>query len=134
MKICSRCKINKEFTEFVKDKNNKLGVKYECKACHSIAKKTVRGRYARYKEKSKRFNLLFSLTLEEFDNITQLSCFYCGEYNYNGKTNGIDRVDNNVGYVLGNCVPCCRFCNVSKSNFTQKEFIRKCKLIVEKNI
>ena len=27
---------------------------------------------------------------------------------------GIDRIDNNQGYTLINCAPCCKLCNFSK--------------------
>jgi 5-methylcytosine-specific restriction endonuclease McrA len=36
--------------------------------------------------------------------------------------NGIDRVDSSVGYVLSNCVPCCRVCNVAKSDMSSDAF------------
>lgn len=37
-------------------------------------------------------------------------------------TNGIDRVDNELGYVSGNCVSCCSKCNYGKHNHTLEEF------------
>ena len=33
MKTCRKCKIEKDFTEFTKDKQNKDGLKYTCKSC-----------------------------------------------------------------------------------------------------
>ena len=35
---------------------------------------------------------------------------------------GLDRVDNTVGYVNGNVVPCCGLCNKAKSNLAESEF------------
>ena len=35
---------------------------------------------------------------------------------------GIDRVNNNIGYVLNNCVSCCKFCNSAKLDRTLIEF------------
>lgn len=43
--------------------------------------------------------------------------------------NGIDRVDNSVGYVLSNCVPCCSTCNRMKGTMSSEEFKEKIKLI-----
>jgi hypothetical protein len=36
--------------------------------------------------------------------------------------NGIDRVNNNFGYLIDNCVTCCTNCNVAKMARTQEEF------------
>lgn len=37
--------------------------------------------------------------------------------------NGLDRVDSNLGYVAGNVVPCCRWCNQAKSSRPVGEFL-----------
>jgi hypothetical protein len=37
--------------------------------------------------------------------------------------NGIDRVDSSKGYVTDNVVPCCRDCNVAKSDLSKAEFL-----------
>jgi hypothetical protein len=42
-----------------------------------------------------------------------------GSYEYNG----IDRLNNNLGYCISNSVPCCRWCNYSKNNRTESEFL-----------
>ena len=66
---------------------------------------------------------LFDLTEEQFKNIIFRNCFYCNSKPSNraismGKGrvryNGVDRVDNAKGYVIENCVPCCRKCNNAK--------------------
>lgn len=59
-----------------------------------------------------------------------MECHYCGAPPANRiKTaaytlyyNGIDRVDNSLGYVPGNVVPCCIRCNTAKSDMTITEF------------
>lgn len=38
--------------------------------------------------------------------------------------NGIDRIDSNDGYVQGNVVPCCKYCNMAKMDRTQDEFLK----------
>jgi hypothetical protein len=76
-------------------------------------------------------NLAFDLSIEEFKNITQQNCFYCGvapfttrKYKNNHFTyNGIDRVDNSLGYSLENAVPCCKICNSAKSDRSYDDFI-----------
>lgn len=96
---------------------------------------------------AKRRGRIFTLRLEEFLNITSKPCHYCGIewsseypktiYKENGskknlagslklngfyRHNGIDRVDNSIGYVSDNCVPCCKFCNHAKLDMTVEEF------------
>lgn len=36
---------------------------------------------------------------------------------------GIDRKDNSIGYVPGNCLPCCRMCNNAKKDQTTEQFL-----------
>lgn len=89
--------------------------------------------YNNYKRKAKERNYEFNITLEEFKNITQKKCHYCGEPPSNecdrGYStgsfiyNGIDRVDNIKGYYIDNIVPCCKICNIAKRNMTVDEFL-----------
>lgn len=100
-----------------------------------------------YKRNAKFKKLEFNLTLSEFKNITQQICHYCGsipsniyrnpiskdivaDYVYNG----IDRVDNTKGYVLDNCVACCRTCNWAKGKKTQEEFYHWIKQLSKYNL
>lgn len=78
----------------------------------------------------------FTLSLEEFSNITKQNCYYCNsepvfperfknefkqrEIEY---FNGIDRIDSSKGYILDNCVPCCSICNRMKSDLNQEFFL-----------
>lgn len=76
--------------------------------------------------------LSFEITLDQFVDITKKNCWYCntepkqiarnkgnyGEYIYNG----VDRLDNTVGYILENCVPCCKICNNAKHAMPLYEF------------
>lgn len=85
-----------------------------------------------YKRAAEYRELLFDLSIDEFEYITQKPCYYCGiepkqttrdknsfgQYIYNG----IDRIDNSKGYILKNCVPCCGACNKAKLNMTIDEF------------
>lgn len=74
-------------------------------------------------------NLAWELSLEFFTKIVQQECFYCGQSPSTItkvgklKRNGIDRVDNTIGYLLDNCVPCCKQCNHAKCQLSKKEFL-----------
>ena len=90
--------------------------------------------YVAYKGNAKSRKIEFSLSKEEFRDITTQPCTYCGiepiqvwigtnkkcsPYLYNG----VDRVDNSQGYVSGNAVPCCKICNQAKHNMKLNDFI-----------
>ncbi len=90
--------------------------------------------YAQYKRGAVRRNLVFELTLEQFECLTKEQCYYCGKEpqerfslvrfrNGSYVGNGIDRKDNNTGYILSNCVPCCETCNRAKLATSYEEFI-----------
>ncbi len=69
-------------------------------------------------------NLEFNLdSLTAFETYILGVCNYCGlKPQFPHTRNGIDRVDSNVGYIESNCVPCCKFCNWSKNDYTLDEF------------
>ena len=52
-------------------------------------------------------------------------CFYCEFLSIKTK-NGIDRMDNFRGYMVDNCVPCCKACNFSKKCLDAHTFVRRC--------
>ena len=96
-----------------------------------------------YKMGARKRNLSFNLDKKDFLNIISSNCFYCGDApsskrsSHNKKNfiyyNGIDRINNQLGYEKENCVPCCKFCNLSKSNYTQEIFLEKIKKIYNKH-
>lgn len=53
-------------------------------------------------------------------------CHYCGNEQ---KLNGIDRIDNTLGYTPANCVSCCKKCNYAKHTLGYMEFIELCRNI-----
>lgn len=89
--------------------------------------------YNNYKRNAQVRDKSFNLTIEQFKNIISKKCQYCNlepkqVFSKQGLKesityNGIDRRDNSIGYELTNCVPCCKFCNLTKSRFTENEFL-----------
>lgn len=89
--------------------------------------------YNIYKSRCKKQNKEFSLTKDEFRELIKQNCYYCGSGHSNlydvphvipMTYNGIDRVENEYGYVLENCVPCCKVCNRAKQSMPAIEFIK----------
>lgn len=89
--------------------------------------------YADYKGRADSKKLAFSLSEEEFRKIAKQDCKYCGVAPLqkgnkvaakNGAFlhNGIDRIDNNIGYIYENCVACCSMCNDAKNSYTLEQF------------
>lgn len=90
--------------------------------------------FSHYKSAAKKRNIIFELDKEFFSLIVFKNCSYCGEdpkKRTNGRKsingiiplNGIDRKDNNIGYTVENCVPCCPKCNFMKMKLNDGEFL-----------
>lgn len=90
--------------------------------------------YGTYKRNARKRNLCFELNFDDFIKLTSANCFYCGvapknkikrSINTNGEynSNGIDRLNNTKGYLLTNCVSCCKICNRAKMDSNIEEFL-----------
>lgn len=120
--------------------------------CRLTAKKLTPGesgfratmRY--YNLGSKTRNLEFSLTDEQCKELFGNNCYYCGAEPTNSpqtgphsrsldyKYNGIDRVNNDLGYRTDNVVTCCWDCNRMKLQMTQSQFYDKVKAIYDRHV
>jgi hypothetical protein len=97
-----------------------------------------------YKKSAHTRNKIFDLNKEEFYNLIKQNCSYCNNIPNNclkfGKNrrefyyNGIDRIDNNLGYNISNCVSCCKICNRAKSIMTIEEFKKWAKSILTNSV
>ncbi len=76
----------------------------------------------------------FNLSINDFNNIVNNSCYLCGKNNTNLHINGIDRINNNIGYTINNCVSCCGECNYFKKDFLLNLIYNKCNLITNNPI
>lgn len=81
----------------------------------------VKNALNQYRASSKKRGYEFSLSKDEFEVLIQKPCVYCGTEP--SPVNGVDRVDNSVGYVPDNCVPCCGTCNKAKGTMTRGQFV-----------
>lgn len=87
------------------------------------------GQYKVYVAGAARRNLAFELSRDEFNALTTHDCTYCGKPTTATHTNGVDRVDNDRGYVADNVVPCCGTCNSMKGTLSNHEFKTACTLV-----
>lgn len=95
-----------------------------------------------YRTRCKIDKIEFNLSIEKFRELVSKNCHYCGKEpqklakrskTQNGTiyVNGIDRVNNNKGYLIDNVVTCCKWCNRMKSNYPLEEFKEHIKQIYE---
>jgi hypothetical protein len=114
---------------------------------YSYEETSFRGLYNRHEQSARSRKLSFNIPFEDFVSLTSSHCFWCKKepferYNTkeskNGYTqdtfkgnqrtegwilyNGLDRIDTEVGYELGNVNPCCKWCNFARNTRTMDEF------------
>ena len=95
-----------------------------CKLCGDALDITIKKmvNHSKVSDKNKnRFDELNYINYSYVKNLIMHSnnkCFYCScdlqyiKYNYNLAT--IERINNDLGHNIGNCVICCFFCNISR--------------------
>jgi len=88
-----------------------------------------------YERAAKRRGLVFQISDSEFLGLIKQDCYYCGgqpenkQILYRGPGdeilvyNGLDRIDNAIGYTTSNVVSCCFSCNASKGEKSVPEFL-----------
>lgn len=96
-----------------------------------------------YRRNAKARGIAFELSSEEAAELFASNCHYCGsppsnvmrkkrcfgEFVYSG----MDRIDNDVGYVHGNVVACCSTCNMAKSGATTSQFLAWARRVAERH-
>lgn len=101
--------------------------------------------YSNTRSRANFHNFTFDLSMQDFHNLIRMPCHYCNDKsdikqirNHNTRlllrANGIDRVNNLLGYVISNCVPCCEMCNRSKGTNTAQEYLNHCRKVVLHNV
>lgn len=78
-------------------------------------------KFGQYKSRAKNKKIDFELSFTQFDYMCKQNCTYC-DASCLEKSIGVDRVDNNEGYLITNSVPSCWDCNRSKSDMSLSEF------------
>jgi hypothetical protein len=125
-------------------RNKKLKLNSRCDKCNGFdyGVSALNSFFKDYMSGSEKRGLEFNLSKEVFNDLIFSNCAYCGkppsDIKYKRlkggiKVNGIDRVDNNIGYLKENCVPCCKECNYRKWVSNKKEFLEWIKRVYEHN-
>lgn len=78
-------------------------------------------KYWHYISRAHKNNIIFEMTKEDYKQIIGMNCYIC---NKKGML-GVDRIDNNKGYILGNVAPCCKTCNYLKYTYNIYDIYRK---------
>lgn len=97
----------------------------------------------KYKNGALTRNLKWELSNEKAYELFEGECHYCGRIKQNMQQakanngpfeyNGIDRLDNALGYIEGNVVSCCKDCNYAKKEMSVDEFLHLIELIYQKH-
>jgi len=88
-----------------------------------------------YRYAAARRGLEFLLSTEQAYKLASQNCAYC-EAEPEGKHwphNGIDRVNNDLGYTPDNTVSCCSLCNRMKGELSSVDFVDQCGRIFTRN-
>lgn len=94
---------------------------------HSLLKRE----FSNYKRGAISRARVWGLSFERFKELSLDKCYYCGSSDskllkrdrQSLRCNGIDRLENHLGYIEGNVVACCSPCNYLKLDRDHDEFL-----------
>jgi len=107
----------------------------KCQDCHGKSSRTGTAAQTdvlyHYTWRANKKGLVWELSRDQFLDITQKPCHYCGAapHKRNRKSygefvyTGIDRKNNEDGYTLENSLPCCEVCNYAKRDMDYDDFL-----------
>jgi len=126
-KVCGHCNVKKPIAEYHKLASRKDGYHPNCKPCKDRHRYSPVSKYTIYKNEAERRGYKFGISFIEFKSLWQKPCEYCGS---KIDTIGLDRPNNDVGYVLSNIKICCKTCNYMKRSHSFDEWIQHMKKII----
>jgi len=87
---------------------------------------TVHGMFLHTKRGARDRGINFEITEDFVGHLTDQNCRYCGTETTTTCRNGIDRLDNAIGYIETNVVSCCGTCNSMKKCLDPRTFVERC--------
>jgi hypothetical protein len=144
---CEECNATKPISAFRQKRDSRNGaiyITYDCRSCYNNSRKPKNTEYelmrsARianerknginrasyilidYKNKDKKRDMDNDLTLDFISMSINKGCLYCGETTI--ARLGLDRIDNSIGHLQMNVVPCCRLCNFTKKDMPHEAWL-----------
>lgn len=123
---------------------------YPCKLCYNNSMKinnelpAIKKSFRSLRGNAKSRGIPVEISLDYFIKLSSNNCYWCGskplskkglkDWHKNATINGIDRINNTLGYTIENCVACCYDCNRMKSNLTEVNFLEHIKKIYDWSI
>lgn len=118
-KYCRSCRIGPKLPEHFKQFQQEQN-RMSREARHRYK---PRCRYKNLKQRSEAKGFKDYLDFQTYEKLLSNDCVYCGEENI-GSGGGLDRLDNDIGYLEHNVVSCCGSCNqIRGHNLTVMEMI-----------
>jgi hypothetical protein len=114
-KTCKACRIQNKIQDAKRNKEDR----------YILERQNQFVAYGKYIKDTSSRNIPFDLTFEQYEHIICESCYYCDITEPEKGFNGIDRKNSDVGYIVENCVSCCKICNKLKGTLDDNCFIRR---------
>lgn len=89
-------------------------------------------KWSSYRQRAKRKNIPFRLPEHIFYAVLHTQCYICGKNGTNNEL-GMDRINNDHGYIIGNIAPCCWECNKAKGSLGGLQFLQWLKRLQPKH-
>jgi hypothetical protein len=130
---CKTCE-HSRYVEAAKDPNNRK--RFTANARRWQGDNPLRARFlicrANALNGNRRKILAFELSFEDVVLLWSSGCHYCSVPILGKKGVGLDRIDNSIGYIKGNVLPCCGDCNkVRNTVFSVGEMETAMKAVLE---
>ena len=127
---CREKKRNEDLSAFLRTQANnavnwRLNNPDKLKEYGDKRKHDPKERLKEYKRSAAKRGITFNEAEEaELLELFGKSCHYCGTIDTDRAT-GVDRINNDLGYSVENCVTCCTACNLSKGTSSVQQYIWK---------
>lgn len=127
--ICIQCGKTKKYQSSAINRKGFKG----CRCPKDLTLASKKSWYKTYKDNANKRGLSFELSFEDFIQLCEKPCHYTGkvktilinitDLHGHWECNGVDRIDNNLGYTKDNVVPCSKQANRMKGVLTKTEFL-----------